>query len=372
MSRYNRGEWAELYTLAKILGEGHLICQLSEKKTVLEVTGVTRTTKSETLRYTIESAKISLNGEMLRVTQRDLLLHCSTLQNDLTAERDKTGAFASAAGEKLANELRISSIKAESKTKSDIQITVSDSSTKEQITNGYSIKLVGGNDASIVNASDHTRFTYEVAGIAPVLALSPEFQIRGEPAKVIARIHDSGGWLKFRRWASDAYVENLSFVDTTMPLILAEALYQSYFCGRGRGIKKMAEVLSKQASPPNGDHLFALHTKSGALSRFSTGKRKQQWLEHKLKDFLVAHATSMNPSVPWDGEIAVTGGILFVDTATGTIVNNPVYDLNRFKQILFNGCAFDSPSTTKFNYGFVYHGPDGTPLFDLVLAVRGQ
>ncbi len=80
----------------------------------------------------------------------------------------------------------------------------------------------------------------------------------------------------------------------------------------------------------------------------------------------------MNPSTPWNGEISVTGGILHVDTTTGEVINHPCYDLNGLRQKLFDGCSFDSPSTTRYKYGHIYFDKDETPLLDLVLAVRGQ
>lgn len=374
MSRFNKGEWAELYTLAKLLGKGCVENVSGDRRNLLKIIGVSRDSKTGPINYRISADDITLNDQKLSITPREILQLCVGLIADITKERAASGAFESESGEKLANALGIKSIKAESKSKSDIQLTIFDAFSQEERRNGYSIKLTGGNDASIVNASDHTRFTYVVRGINnQVFLRNPALLKKGAPAKIIPLIHAEGGWLELASSSSNSYMENLCFVDTAMPTILADILYQSFDCGRGRGIAKMAGKMISHAKPHNSPEPFFLHNASGPMRQITTLERKQQWLSHKLKDFLIAHATSMNPGTPWGGDIGITGGILLVDTSTGEIINNPINDLNALKQHLFENCSFDSPSTGRFDYGYVYHDKSSdTYRIDLVLAVRGQ
>jgi hypothetical protein len=76
----------------------------------------------------------------------------------------------------------------------------------------------------------------------------------------------------------------------------------------------------------------------------------------------------MTPSKPWNGKNEVDGGIIIVKT-TGDLVGYFVFSLEKFKEYLWQNTYFETPSTTRHNFGYIYK-EDGQFYFDLNLQVR--
>jgi HpaII restriction endonuclease len=82
----------------------------------------------------------------------------------------------------------------------------------------------------------------------------------------------------------------------------------------------------------------------------------------------MAFALGMEPAKKWSGVDDVNGGILWVKN-DGSIVCHHLFERKELKENLFENTFFDTPSTTRHKYGFIYEY-DGSYYFDLCLQVR--
>ena len=131
---------------------------------------------------------------------------------------------------------------------------------------------------------------------------------------------------------STQFQENLQFIDSQMPIILAHALLIAY----RNNIKKLSDVIEilKAENP----------------LKFSN----TNMYEYKFKKFLCAAALGMTPERHWEGEEDANGGYIVVKQ-DGSVVCYHIYNRTDFEQYLYDYTCFDSPSTTRYEYAQVYN-----------------
>jgi len=165
---------------------------------------------------------------------------------------------------------------------------------------------------------------------------------------------------------SDCLSQNLATIDSQMPFIMAELLLIKSESGHN-DLKRCTEMLTKK-NP--------LH--------FDTNTHGNIY-EYKVKRFLQDCAQGMTPETPWLGIYDATGGQIIVKD-DGDIVCYHIYELNRFREFLFNSTKFESASTSedaekpghprpnakkKFFYGWVYEEA-GKYYIKINLQVRSK
>lgn len=74
---------------------------------------------------------------------------------------------------------------------------------------------------------------------------------------------------------------------------------------------------------------------------------------YKIKQFLLAFALGMTVSSPWDGSFNANGGYIVVKE-DGDVICYHFFDRNDLEEYLFNNTKFDTPSTTRHEFGEVY------------------
>ena len=104
-----------------------------------------------------------------------------------------------------------------------------------------------------------------------------------------------------------------------------------------------------------------------------------------MKRFLQDCAQGMTPETPWLGIYDATGGQIIVKE-DGDIVCYHIYELNRFRDFLFNSTKFEKPSTSEdednpghpranaaknYYYGWLYE-ENGHYFIKINLQVRSK
>jgi type II restriction enzyme len=90
--------------------------------------------------------------------------------------------------------------------------------------------------------------------------------------------------------------------------------------------------------------------------------------EYKIKHFLTDSSLGMTGTKVWSGTYDVTGGYLIVKD-DGDVLCYHIYNRNQFENYLFANTKFETPSSTKHEFGKVYED-QGQLYFALNLQIR--
>jgi len=355
MITQNKGEWSELYVFLKLLSEGVLYGADSDLNKIDDLyyplIKIIRTENEQTKHYVKEVSNISIvteSGEQilsLPVTEftakADLLLNAIKEAN--------TSSFSVPVIESFMQTIKCTKVKADSKDKTDITIVLHDRQTQRDDTFGFSIKSRLGSASTLLNAGKNTNFIYKVSG------LNNEQVERINNINTTSKVKDrlsqikEMGSLKYVGMVNDVFESNLQMVDTQFPIIVAELL-KLYYSGAGNSIKDLTTKL-QDINP------CKLNT---ALA--------QKFYEHKVKTFLTDIALGMTPATAWSGNFQATGGYIIVKES-GEVLCYHIYNHNEFQEYLFRNTKFDTPSSSRHNFGSIYLKNDEY-YFNLNVQIR--
>ena len=163
----NKGEWSEIYTLLKLLGEGKVYAgdqNLNRIQTLFyPIIMILRQEKEGNYNYKILDKDVVIqtpeNEELLRIPASVFLDESEKL---LSAINSGNGAFPVVETEKFMHRIKCHSLKAKSSDKTDIRIILHDRRTKLNSEMGFSIKSQLGGDSTLINASKATNFTFKI------------------------------------------------------------------------------------------------------------------------------------------------------------------------------------------------------------------
>ena len=268
-------------------------------------------------------------------------------------------------------ELRVSSIKDVGHNR-DITIKIEDFHTGMPQTLGFSIKSFLGSDSTLFNPGPGTNFIFEAVLPEGKTIDCDEFNSRTYPisgrlsARFKSLVEDYNASIEFRRVQSRCFAQNLEAIDGHMAHLLAQLLLISAISGKA-SLKQCTELLTEQN--PLG---------------FNTQTHGNIY-EYKVKRFLQDCAQGMTPETPWLGIYDATGGQIIVKE-DGDIVCYHIYELNRFRDFLFNTTKFERASTSEdenhpgyprpnasknYNYGWLFE-VDGRYYIKINLQVRSK
>lgn len=151
-------------------------------------------------------------------------------------------------------------------------------------------------------------------------------------------IREIGGLWSFSKISGEILRNNLTMLDLGMARIVA-ACMEKYYTGQGSEVASTCRKVT-QEDP--------LHINS---------PEGQPMYEYKIKQFLLAFASGMTVSSPWDGSFNTNGGYIVVKE-DGDVVCYHFFDRNALEEYLFNNTKFDTPSTTRHEFGEVYKVKD--------------
>ncbi|WP_334166968.1 HpaII family restriction endonuclease [Phocaeicola paurosaccharolyticus] len=355
----NKGEWSEIYTLLKLLGEGKVYAgdqNLNKIQNLFyPIIMILRQEKEGAFNYKMQDKDVVIqtpNGEeLLRIPASVFLVEAEKL---LKAINEHDGAFAIPQIEIFMNSIYCHSLKAKSSDKTDIKIVLHDCRTKINSEMGFSIKSQLGGDSTLLNASKATNFNFRIKDISfsdkdisNINSLNPT---RNKVIERVNAIKKRGGVLVFDKVENPTFRNNLIMLDGDLPAIIANLLLEQLNSGIST-LQELAEELTKN-NPLNYDVVQA-----------------SPFYVYKIKHLLTSAALGMMPATAWDGQFNANGGYLVVKK-DGEILCYHFYDRNRFDDYLFSNAYLERSSTSRHEYASIIKEDDGTLSFKLNFQVR--
>lgn len=337
---YNRGEWAELYVLAKVLCDQALKVQVHGEDTstkFLTVQKVRRGTEQGAEAYSLFGDEIVCEHTNKKVNKSEICEHVNSFLQSI--KKGKGISFSLIDGERLLSLLDIPQLKKGAGLKSDIYIDVIDPLTGTTGIQGYTIKALIGSKPTLFNASEPTNLTYRINPPLPRTEIDKYNKVNAEGKLVngirdtVANILGNGHTMSLSHMDS-RFKANLELLDSNMPSFISELVitYYSRKLGKKSSIKDTVGFLS--VSNPLGvsnPHL---------------------WYQHKMKDFLEATTYGMVPTKPYSGERTAAGGLLLVNKK-GELTCFRLDDKDKTRDYLFEHTYLETAKREKHSFGKV-------------------
>lgn len=358
--RGNRGEWSEVYVLVYLLSTGKLyladanLDRLSDDA-FFSILAVYRKECARYIKYVLSNLDneekvvlISVDDvQMRQLTCHELVSEAKVLLNSISTSSSRNGAFSIPRAEDVLSLLECKTLRALSNDKTDISLKIKDCLSGYIQRCGFSIKSQLGNPPTLLNASKATNFQYQIKGMNDSLMDSiNSIESRTKINDRMLAIHKSNAVLSFKCMKNATFSNNLLFIDSNMDRILSEMLitYYSTKSNKCRDVIERLERLNPLNFPSTGYYTF------------------------KFKKFLTSVALGMMPSTPWNGKEDANGGYIVVKQ-NGDVLAYHLYQRDFFEDFLLDSTKFDTPSSSRNQYMFVYKENDDY-FIDLNLQIR--
>ncbi len=351
--RGNKGEWSELYAFFKLLADGRLYSgdgQLNRyDDKFYPILEIFRDDSANRNVYKVQAAKnnILVAGETvnIKISQKRFKKEAATLLEHIKNMDDNTD-FSYI--EPFMNKIDTHTVKAKSSDKADIRIVIHNLNTGSKPELGYSIKSKLGADSTLINANkDGTNFIYKVRGLSAEQVKT--FNTFDRFKEKFDFLKSVGATVSYYKTANNVLHNNLTMLDLSIERIIADSLL-NYYSGNGRTLAEITEIVSK-ADPLN-----------------IAGDTDQPMYAYKVKQFLLAFALGVTSSTPWYGIFNANGGYIVVKE-DGDIICYHFFDRNDLEDYLFFNTRFETPSTSRHNFGDIYQ-ENGECFLKLNLQVR--
>lgn len=356
MLKGNKGEWSEIYTLLKIVGDKALSAgdsNILAVGTTYPIISVIRHESTGDFSFSYddnEQVIVTHPNGMATIPIAQFKRHSTLLLAKIKSAT--TSAFHVAETEQFLQLFGANAIKASSSAKSDIRVMIHDARTGADPLLGFSVKSRLGEASTLLNAGKTTNFRFRIEGgnfseelMAEINAIDSKNKIQDR----IRRIYANDNHLVFESTESTTFGNNLVLMDTALAHIVAQILIYFYTTPAS----SMTELLEMvKASNPLGYDLSQGHP----------------FYEYKIKRFLTDIALGMMPSKVWKGELDATGGYLVV-TDNGEVLCYHSYNKNEFEKYLLDNTKLETASSTKHGFGSVYK-ENTTFYFNLNLQIR--
>ena len=355
----NKGDWSEIYAFFKILtdrklvGAGENLAAIPEQ--TFDVLSVVRSEK-EGSQIVTRTYNLTQPEDSVEIASSDTpgttVVNLKKLKNAVrdiftSIELAEGRSFNLSQAEAFMHELQCSKIKASSQDKTDIRLMIKDRFTQGNVESGFSIKTAHCSPPTLLNTSkQNTRFLYKV--IRNTQEGGGEMVVGNRVRDRVSSVYDSGS-LEFVKVESETFRENLHFIDGTFPLILATML-SLYHRGAASTVVDLVALLPDEPSLQN-------------------PKRNLAFYEHNVKEFLEAIALGMTPARAWTGLPQANGGYIVVKD-DGDLVCYHRADREHFLNYLYTHTRFDTPSTTRHEYGSIETNDIGEELLRLNIQIR--
>lgn len=350
----NKGEWSEIYTLFKLLGDGRVHAgdaHLNKLPLYYPILSVIRE-EVKNYTYTPEANRdvviIREDGDVIASISIDRFVKESKyLLDSIKGNKGANGAFSIPRTESFMRELHCSKLKAASKDKADIHIIIHDLRTNMTPLLGFSIKSQLGSPSTLLNAGDSTNIRFRVKGIENDDDMLRLNSIKDHLPRMEA-LYKSGYSLEYDCIPHNTFRNNLTFLDGRMPEFIALCLLQDSISGNP-SIKDAVDAVAKD-------------------NPFNFQGNAVVYYEHKMKQLLLANALGMTPAKEWTGHFDANGGYLVVKK-DGEIVCYHFYNQNDVEDYLYNNTRFERASRSRYNFGSIYK-EDGEFFIKLNLQIR--
>jgi DNA (cytosine-5)-methyltransferase 1 len=346
---FNKGEWSELYTFLYLIDNPNLVVvdeNLQQKSdTTFKILKFILANKA-TYNLSSESKVIKvLNGVQKEYDLIYINSQHKLLLQKIMVHKSAKGTFEINEIQPLINDLLDGNkLKGSSQVKGDLEAIVFDSIKNNDLNISYNIKSNLGAGATLLNASSHTNFIYEVSNINDsIMAQSNNINTGTKLIDKCNLLISHDAIFNFIKTESTVFGNNLKLIDSSLDDILAQMLILSY-----KNNEKDIKIL---------------------LSSIISDPTSEIYYKKKIGDFANAVTFGMRAGEAWNGTNEVNGGIIVV-TKTGEIY---LLDLIYFKRIvdkyLIDNIKLESPSSSRYKMFEIYK-ENNKYYFKLNLQVR--
>ena len=352
----NKGEWSEIYTLFRLLGEGKVHAGDANLNKLDLYYPILNIIREESKRYEYKPNQdkhivvIDEEGrEFARISMDKFMSESVSLFNAIKETNQR--AFAVPSAECFMGKIGCTKIKAPSRDKADIHIVIHDLRTNMTPSLGFSIKSQLGSASTLLNATEATNIRYQIVGKRMSDAELVEINNIDDHLPRMQALIEKGYKLQYSDVEHQTFKNNLLFLDTCMPEFIAACLICDSMPNSTSKIKDSVEIVAQQ-------NPFGF-----------TGSDVVAFYEHKMKVLLLDAALGMTPAKEWKGRYDANGGYLVV-RRDGEIVCYHFYNRNDVEDYLYNNTRFERGSRSRHHFGSLYHGDDGKVYIKLNLQIR--
>ena len=346
---FNKGEWSELYTFLSLLVQPNLTI-VDENLTIINQTTfeIQEMYIANKNSYKIDNDTIiKISPTHIKKTYQKAYLSTQKallLDNIVTHKRAK-GSFEVSQIRPLIDDLLDGEkLKGSSKVKGDLKALVLDKKRDNSIKLNYNIKSNLGAKATLLNASTHTNFIYEVTNIDDkIMQQNNSIKTRTKLIDRCKFLKSSGAEFNFIQIESSVFANNLKLIDSNLDKILAQILILSYEQNQ-KDIKKL-------------------------LSYIISDKSSEIYYKKKIGDFVNTVTFGMRASEEWNGTNEVNGGIIIVTKMGEIYLLDLIYYKSIVDRYLIDNIKLESPSSTRYKMFEIYE-EDGRYYFKLNLQIR--
>jgi hypothetical protein len=352
----NKGEWSEIYTLFKLLGDKKLFPGNKEieklEGIVYPILRVLRSENNGNFAYSIEDEIILISGgeEVLKIAISAFKEKAKFLLEKIKANKERT--FSVPEIEDFMQSINCISLKASSTAKTDITIVIHDQRTNQQPALGFSIKSQLGSPSTLLNAGKTTNFIFRIDNLKLADSEIKKINSIDSRSKIMDRINSvlqSNGQFNYVKTERQIFSNNLILIDSKLPEILSQIVYD-FYSSRKSTITDLVDNTNTK-NPLNFDISY-----------------EHKFYEYKVKRFLTDIALGMMPSKVWTGQYDATGGYLIVKE-NGDVLCYHIYNKNEFENYLFTNTKLETASSNRHQFGKIYEENDQL-YFKLNLQIR--
>ena len=352
----NKGEWSEIYTLFKLLGDGKVHAGDADMNKLELYYPILNIIREESKRYEYRPntdqhiVVIDEDGhEYARISMNRFVQESESLLAEIKSGGSRS--FEIPASEAFMNEIGCTLLKAPSSDKADIHIVIHDLRTNMTPNLGFSIKTQLGSASTLLNAGQPTNILYKIEGVSLSDEDITSINSIKDHLPRMKEIVDRGGRFVYSDVEHQTFKNNLLFLDSCMPEFIAECLVVDSMPNATSMIKGAVEMVA--AKNPFG----------------FTGNDIVAFYEHKMKVLLIDAALGMTPSKEWKGRYDANGGYLVV-RKDGEIVCYHFYLRNDVEDYLYHHTRFERGSRARHNFGSLFREEDGDVYIRLNLQIR--
>lgn len=359
----NKGEWSEVYTFLKLLADAKLYAadaELNKIPTIYyPILKILREEPDNNYEFCLNS-QIKVcdehGDELLVIPIKEFKDQSLSLLHEINKVKSDKGTFDIPDTVNFLQSIKITKLKAKSREKKDITITVHDMHTGLSPTLGFSIKSYLGGSSTLINASQKTNFLYEIKNtsllnISEINRINSLLNARGK-ADIKGRVgelYKLGCSLHYYEMDDKNFKQNLTMIDSFFPSIIAEAL-KIYYKGNATKLAEIIKIITDKN--PCGYDITDDHP----------------FYEYKIKNYITDAALGMTPGKKWTGKYDANGGYIIVKE-DGDLVCYHIYNRNEFQEYLIKNTKLDTPSSTRNKFGEIYE-ENNTYWFKLNLQIR--
>jgi len=341
MLKGNKGEWSEIYTLLKLLGDKEIYVgdeNLNKIPDLLyPIIKILRDENDGHYEYSVADNLILIVGEK---TDFSISIIEFKQKAELLLSKIKKAhspSFFVPEIEDFLSQIKCSTLKAKSTSKTDIRIVIHDLKTNLQSELGFSIKSQLGKPSTLLNPGKTTNFVYSIDNCNLNNEIVNSINSTDTRSKIqdrLIKILNYSCKLNFVRNENKIFGNNLALIDSLMQNILAEILFEFYSTKETSIVGLINQVANKNPL------------------KFDTSDR-HRFYEYKIKKLLTEVALGMTPSKVWNGQYDATGGYLVVKT-NGEVLSYHVYNKNKFENYLYHNTKLVTPSSRRYKFGEIY------------------